>query len=556
MNTPSPATRNGAQALVEVLHAQGVDLAFCVPGESYLAVLDAFIGAGINLVTCRHEAGAGNMAEATGKLTGRAGVCFVTRGPGTAHATIAVHTAQQDATPLVLFVGQIATADRDREAFQEVDYRAMFGTVAKWAVEIDHADRVPELVTRAFHVAESGRPGPVVVALPEDMLVAPCATPVPPRVTPLLPVASPEALAAVAERVQAAQRPIAIIGGSHWSAADMARLVAFAEAQEMPVATAFRRKDRFPNSHRLYTGDLGFVAPPALLKALQEADLILALGSRLADITTGGYTRLDAKRTAEVLVHVHPVAEELHKVFPAAVAVQADARTLLPGLAALPAVAGATRTSRTAFAAATTAGHLAWKTPGTVTGRVHMGEVVQELRRQLPVDGIVASGAGNFAAWLHRYFMHDAPHTQLAPASGAMGYGLPAAIGAALRAPGRRVVGVVGDGCGLMSITELATAAMYRAPVVFLLVNNGSYGTIRMYQEARYPGRVSATDLANPDFTALAKGFGLAAERVEATAGFGPALARAFQHVDEGRGPALIEIITDVRDIAPGRTIS
>jgi acetolactate synthase-1/2/3 large subunit len=549
--TQSPPDRTAARALVDCLLAQGVTTAFSVAGESYLAVLDALydVRDRLRLVTCRHEASAANMAEATGKLTGRPGVCFVTRGPGATHASIAVHTAQQDATPLVLFVGQVARQDLGRDAFQEIDFGAMFGSIAKWVVEVHEPERMSELVTRAFAIALNGRPGPVVVSLPEDVLEEPCTMPAGPYVERIATPLGARVVEAISLRLATASRPLVWAGGSGWTVEGTAALRRFAERWALPVATSFRRKDLFPNDHPSYVGEFGFSAGSGAMRSLNEADLVLALGANLCDVETGGYTRLDARSSVERVIHVAMRPEDAGRVFPVSLRASASPDAASEQLAALQPPPALAWREWTAGARASYERDLA---PVDVTGAVNPSEVFRELRRQLPDDAIVSNGAGNYAAWLHRFFEHRMFRTQLAPQSGAMGYGVPAAIAAAILHPTRKVVAVAGDGCFMMAVNDLVTAAAQRARVVFLVLNNGAYGTIRMHQESRFPGRTVATDLANPDFVALANACGVGAERVTMTAGFGPALARALA----SDGARLIEIVTSLEDIAPGRRLS
>ncbi|MFO0450894.1 MAG: thiamine pyrophosphate-dependent enzyme [Pseudomonadota bacterium] len=544
------APPRAADAIAERLRAHGVRHVYAVAGESYLDLLDALHGdVGPDVVTCRHEAAATNMAEATAKLTGRPGVALVTRGPGLAHASIGVHTAQQDATPLVLFVGEIAREDRFRGAFQEVDLGQVFGELAKGWLRIDDANRAPELVDRAFQLATSGRPGPVVVGLPEDVLAEPCRAPlVAPAAAPVAGVDA-RAVDAIVERLAAAERPLLWVGGSLWTPEGVDALVRLAERWQLPVGTTFRRKDHFPNHHSLYAGELGFGTSPALQQRVRDADLLLALGAPLGDVETGGYRWLDRATARARLVHVHRDAGTLSAVWPASLAVHAPPEAVAVALAGrAPSVAPRwldwTRAARAAQAA--------FVAPVATVGRVNLSECWRELRRQLPADAIVTNGAGNYAAWLHRFYEHRAFRTQLAPGSGAMGYAVPAAIAAKLAHPEREGVCGAGDGCFLMSSQELATAAQRRTKLVFVVVDNGAYGTIRMHQQARYPGRVVATDLQNPDFVAYAHAFGLPAWRVTATAEFGPALEAARAH----DGPSLLHLVTDVEDISPGRRLS
>jgi acetolactate synthase-1/2/3 large subunit len=549
--TPPAVARTAARALVDCLLAQGVTTAFAVAGESYLAVLDALYDTRdrLRVVTCRHEASAANMAEAVGKLTGRPGVCFVTRGPGATHASIAVHTAQQDATPIVLFIGQVARQDLGRDAFQEIDFGAMFGSIAKWVVEVHEPARMSELVTRAFAIAINGRPGPVIVSLPEDVLEEACELPPGPYIERIATPLGVGVADAIATRLAAASRPLVWVGGSGWTPEGSASLVRFAERWSLPVATSFRRKDLFPNDHPGYVGEFGFSAGSGAMRSLDEADLVLAIGANLCDVETGGYTRLDARTSVERVIHVAMRPEDAGRVFPVSMRASASPDAASIALASLaPPAAPRWR----AWTQGARAGYERDLAPVEVTGSVNPGEVFRELRRQLPDDAIVSNGAGNYAAWLHRFFEHRLFRTQLAPQSGAMGYGVPAAIAAALLHPGRKVVAVAGDGCFMMAVNDLVTATATGAQVVFLVLNNGAYGTIRMHQQGRFPGRTVATDLVNPDFVALATSCGVGAERVTTTAGFGPALERALA----AGAPRLIEIVTSLEDIAPGRRLS
>jgi acetolactate synthase-1/2/3 large subunit len=543
--------RRVADAIVERLRAHGTRHVFTVAGESYLDVLDALYDArtALDVVTCRHEAAAANMAEATAKCSGRPGVAFVTRGPGLAHACIGVHTAQQDATPMVLFVGEIGREDRYRRAFQEVDLGQTFADLAKGVLRIDLAARAGELVDRAFQLAGSGRPGPVIVGLPEDVLGEPHRCESAAVSGAALRGVAEATVAVLAARLAAARRPLIWLGGSRWTAAEVAAVRLFAEQWDLPVATGFRRKDLFANAHRCYAGELGFGAMPALLQRVREADTLLVLGAALGDVETGGYRWLDRATTGDRLIHVHGDSQTLAAVFPTQIAVEAPAGAVAAALARH-APPGPSPWAEWRLAAR--ADQAAFMEPVAVTGAVNLSRVFRELRAALPESALIANGAGNYAAWLHRFYSHDAYPTQVAPGSGAMGYAVPAAIAAKLNHPEHEVVCVAGDGCFLMSGQELATAAARRLRIVFLVVNNGSYGTIRMHQEARFPGRPMATALVNPDFVALAQAYGLAAWRVTATADFGAALSAARAH----DGPALIELVTSIEDIAPGRRLS
>ncbi|WP_296817830.1 thiamine pyrophosphate-binding protein [Brevundimonas sp.] len=537
-----------ARRLVETLLVNGIDHVFCVPGESYLAVLDALydVRDRIELVICRHEAGAANMAEAYGKLTGRPGVCMVTRGPGATHASIGVHTAHQDSTPMILFVGQVGLADRGRGAFQEVDYREVFGGLAKWATELESADRTVEVVERAFATALQGRMGPVVIALPENILHQPGGPSSKQAVTPARAGVDPAFLTALEARLEAAERPMLILGGQGWTDAAAKSLADWAERLGLPIALSFRRKDLIDNRHPCYAGDLGLGPNPKLVQRVRDSDLLIAIGARLGENPTQSYSLLDRTTTGERLVHVHPGPEELGRVWPTALSCAADVSLAAEAIAAI-SPGRAWSDGREAHA-----DYTAFIQPVAVTGAVNMSEVMGLLRARLPDDAIVTNGAGNFAAWLHRFFPHHARRTQLAPTSGAMGYGVPAAVAAKIVEPSRTVVNIAGDGDFMMTSQELATAVQYDAAVVFVVVDNGTYGTIRMHQERDYPARVSGTDLKNPDFVAYAEAFGVAGIRVDRTEDFAAALDQAL---DAGR-PALIHLITSAEDIAPGRTIS
>ncbi len=545
--------RTAAIALVECLIAQGVKRVFCVPGESYLAVLDALadVGDQIDVVVCRHEAGAANMAEAEGKLTGRPGVCFVTRGPGAAHASIGVHTARQDSTPMILFIGQVARGDRAREAFQEIEYRDFFGSIAKWVDEIDIAERVPEFVHRAFATATQGRMGPVVLSLPEDMLTENvAAAPVrPPGVAAMTGGIDPGQAAPLAQAALAPAKTVLILGGSGWSDQGRTDIMRFIEAHDLPTVLSFRRKDLVDNDHPNFVGDLGLGPNPKLIAMLKEADKIIAVGARLGENPSQAYGLFTPQETAAKLIHFHPDPEELNRVWPTAAALIAEVDVAASWLKGVQAVVPE---GRAAWRAQARTAYEAWTNPVAVTGAVNMSEVVAHLNEVLPADAILTNGAGNYAAWLHRFIKHRAGGRQIAPTSGAMGYGVPAAIAAKIVHRDRMVLCFAGDGCFMMSAQELATAMQQDAAVVFVVVDNGSYGTIRMHQERHYPGRVSATELKNPDFAAFARAFGAFALTVERTEDFPAAFAQARA---AGRA-ALIHIKTSLDDISPGRTIA
>ncbi|HYC74176.1 thiamine pyrophosphate-binding protein [Brevundimonas sp.] len=540
-----------ARRLVETLVVNGIDRVFCVPGESYLAVLDALadVRDRIEVIACRHEAGAANMAEAYGKLTGKPGVCMVTRGPGATHASIGVHTAHQDSTPMILFVGQIAMADRGRGAFQEVDYREVFGGLAKWATEIETPARTVEVVERAIATSLQGRRGPVVIALPEDILHED-GGPAPLRpVVPARAALDPAFVEQVREQLARAERPLLVLGGSGWTEDAAAALGDWAERLGLPLALSFRRKDLISNDRTNYAGDLGLGCNPKLTARARAADLILAVGARLGENPTQGYTLFERARTADTLVHIHPGAEELGRVWTPLMSATADNSLAALALASID--PGRTWAEE---AAAAHADYQAFSTPVPVTGAVNMSECMAHLAEVLPADAIVTNGAGNFAAWLHRFYRHRACRTQLAPTSGAMGYGYPAALAAKSVHPNRDVICIAGDGDYLMTGQEIATAVQYGINAVVVVVDNGTYGTIRMHQETHYPGaqRTIATDLRNPDFVAYAEAFGAFGVRCERTGDFPAALEAAR---NAGR-PALVHLITSAEDIAPNRTIT
>jgi acetolactate synthase-1/2/3 large subunit len=555
--------RPAGHALVEALIAQGVHTAFGVPGESYLAVLDGLHEhrEQIRFIACRQEGGAAFMAEAQGKLSGRPGICFVTRGPGATNASIGLHTAFQDSTPMILFVGQVASDQRDREAFQEVDYRQMFGPgtlgMAKWVGEVHSADRLPEYVARAFHTALQGRPGPVVLVLPEDMLTVPTTAPVLPRAVPALAWPAPGALRDLRAMLLAAERPLLIAGGSGWDAEACNALQRFAENWQLPVGCGFRFQDTFDNRHALYAGDVGIGINPKLAARVREADLIIAVGVRLGEMTTGGYTLLDVPRPKQKLVHIHAGAEELGRVYAADLLLQAS---MACAAKALETLAAPIHLLWSAWAQAANADYEANHVAPPVEP-MDLAVVMKTVQRLAPADTVYTNGAGNYSGWLHRYVryygLQHHGRTQLAPTSGAMGYGLPAAVAASLLYPRRTVINMAGDGDFLMTGQELATATGYGAgrgqgKLVSVVVDNGSYGTIRMHQEREYPGRVSGSDLFNPDFAALARAYGWHAAQVETTAAFEPAFVAALA----ADGPTLIHVKLDTDVITTRGTLT
>ena len=543
-----PAT--GGQILVEALRSQGVDRVYCVPGESYLQVLDALHDTPeIAVVSARHEGAAANMAEADGKLTGRPGICFVTRGPGATHASIGVHTAFQDSTPMILFIGQVARHARDREGFQEIDFPAMFAPLAKWAAEIDSAARIPEYIARAFRVAMSGRPGPVVLSLPEDMLSEVVQQPTYAEKA-LASGAAPRAadIEALVALLKAAVRPLLVVGGTGWDRAACRDLLDFVQKNGLPWVASFRRQDLIDNRHENYCGYLGLAADANLTERLKSADLIVAVGSRLGENTTNGYSLLQPPVPHQTLVHIHPDPDELGHVYQPRLALACGLADLSNALRTIDLGGSEVRGS---WLRAARAAYVKFSTPppspASSSKYVDLAAVVGWLSDHLPDDALVANGAGNYTVWVHRYFRYRQLRTELAPTSGAMGYGVPAAIAAKLRYPDREVVAFAGDGCFQMYPQELATAMQHNANLVVLVVNNGTYGTIRMHQERRYPGRVVATDLLNPDFVALARSYGAFAERVEATESFPNAYRRALA---AGR-PALLELRVDPAQLSP-----
>ena len=533
-----------AALIAESLAAAGVTHAFAVPGESYLPLLDAMRDVDVRLVTCRHEAAAANMAEAAAKLTGRPGVAMVTRGPGATHAAIGLHTAQQDSTPLLLLVGQVGEDMIGREAFQEVDYGQLFGGIAKRVVTLREPGRVAEQMASALAATLSGRPGPVVVVLPDDRLAVEAAGTVAAPVVPAQPAPTAQAMAAISALLAKAERPVLMLGGPLWTADDNRAAQAVAERLGLPVVTSWRRKDRFDNGHPHYAGELGLGANPTLVKAVQAADLLLVLGARLGENATQGYALIDQAWAAERLVHVCADPDALGRTWQPRLAVQAAVTPTLAALATLPAQ------DRAGWVGELSALHRGWTRPTEVEAGVNPAEVVRTLSTALPADTIYCNGAGNFAAWLHRFHLHRAPHTQLAPTSGAMGYGVPAGIAASLLHPDRQVVVLAGDGDFLMAAGELATVAHEGATPLFVVMDNGQYGTIRMHQARDYPGRPSGTRLTNPDFATFAWSFGLHGETVRSTAEFAPALDRC-------RGKAaLIHVLVDPDEISPGRRLA
>jgi acetolactate synthase I/II/III large subunit len=546
------APRTGGQVLVDGLRAQGVDLVFGVPGESYLAVLDALHGThgAIRFVSARQEGAASMMAEAYGKLTGRPGVCLVTRAPGATNGTSGLHVAFQDSTPLVMLIGQVGRAMVDREAFQEVDYRRFLSQVCKWVTQVDRAERLPELLQQAFWTARSGRPGPVALALPEDMLTDIVVVADAPAAGSAQAHPGREQLARLHSLLAASRRPLALVGGGTWTPQAAADFRSFAEASNIPVTAAFRCQDIVDNRSDVYVGDSGIGINPRLARRYREADLLFVAGARLGESTTSGYTLVDIPVPQVPLVHAYPDPEELGRTYFPTLPIVSGMPELAAGLRELERLDGARYAEWTESARAD---YLANREPLPAAGDgVDMTEVALQLSAALPDDAIITNGAGNYTVWIHRFYSYRDYRTQLGPTSGSMGYGLPAAIAAKLAAPEREVVCVAGDGCLMMVVGELATAAQEGAAIVVIVANNGMYGTIRMHQERNYPGRVSGTDLRNPDFVALAQAFGCQAELVERTEDFAGALARART----AGVPALIELRCDPEALTPRATLS
>ncbi len=538
--------RTGGRILVDQLVAQGCDRIFTVPGESFLAVLDALHDTpAIDLVVCRQEGGVGFMACADGTLTHRPGVAFVTRGPGATNASIGVHVAMQDSQPMILFVGDIDRGTRDREAFQEIDFQAMFGAVAKWAARIDDARRIPEYVARAYATAMSGRPGPVVLALPEDMLLDVVDAVDRPRVERVAQACDTDTLDLLADLLTTAERPVAIVGGAGWDVAASGAFSTWADRNGIPVAAAFRRQDAIPNDCPVWAGNLGYGPNPKLVERVKAADLLLVVGPRLGEATTDGYALITPNHPGQRLIHVHPDPDELHRAYRADVAVCAGMAEFAEALLVVdlpPRTAGSEAHAE----------WRAWSTPEPRDLVMDLGPCVAAMRERLPADAIICNGAGNYSGWWHRYWAYAGPGTQLAPTAGAMGYGVPAAVAASLRHPERTVVALAGDGCFLMNGQELATAVAHGADMLVLVVDNGGYGTIRMHQEREYPGRVSGTGLRNPDFAALGRAYGCWAETVAKTEDFAGALDRAMAR----SGVRMLHLVTDIEAITAGTTLA
>ncbi len=544
-------TRTGGQILVDQLKVHGTSHVFCVPGESYLAVLDALHDAAIRTIVCRQEGGAAFMAEAVGKMTGKPGIVMVTRGPGATNASPGIHVASQDSTPLIMFVGQVARDMKEREAFQELDYKAVFGTMAKWVTEIDRAERIPEIISRAFHVATQGRPGPVVIALPEDMLTDMADVADARPFAPVVTQPGPSDMDAFQRRLLAAERPIVLAGGSGWTEQGVNDLAAFAENFDLPVAVTFRRQMLFPAYHPNFAGDLGIGPNPKLLQRVKDADLVILLGGRMSEMPSQSYTLFDIPGDGERLVHIHPGAEELNRVYRAGLGILATPHAFTAAAAELP---KPNAVKWQGEAAKAHADYRAWSDPRPVRtpGSVQMSGIMQHLVEVMPKDTVYCNGAGNYATWVHRFWPFRSFASQLAPTCGSMGYGVPASVAAKALQPTREIIAFAGDGCFMMNGQEFATAIQYDLPIIVVVVDNGMYGTIRMHQEREYPGRVSATKLTNPDFADLARAYGGHGETVRETAAFAGALDRAR---NSGK-PSIIHVLLDPEAITPARSLT
>ncbi len=542
--------RSGGEVLVDQLIVQGVTNAFCVPGESYLAVLDALYlkRKDISLYVARQDGGAAFMAEAYGKATGEVGICFVTRGPGATNASIGVHTAFQDSTPMILFVGQVGGDMVDREAFQEIDYRRMFGQMTKWVAQIDRVERIPEYVARAFQVASSGRPGPVVLALPEDMLVEKVRVEDSERVKRVTHQPSMQSMQEVRSLLELSERPLVILGGGGWSESARRQIEMFAEKNHLPVGCSFRRQDLFDNRHPNYIGDIGIGINPKLASIVKESDLLLVVGARLGEMTTGGYALIEAPTPKQKLIHIHPGIDELGRVFQASVMINSNIEEAAEALNLLE----PSESVSTDWLNKANKTYIENIIPQPSTGDVDLSELMIAMRELLPRDTVMTNGAGNFSGWIHRYWQYEDFRSQIAPTNGAMGYGVPAGVAAKIACPDKLVVSVSGDGCFLMNGQEIATAIQYNLKILFIVFDNGMYGTIRMHQERDYPSHVYGTALKNPDFAALAKAYGLHAETVTSTRDIRGAIKRCIDQ----NSASLIHIKVDPEAITTRTTLT
>lgn len=544
--------KSGGEVLVDALIAHGTKMVYCVPGESFLPVIDALYQnrEQIQTIVCRHESGAGNMAEAYGKLCNEPGIAFVTRGPGATNASIAVHTARQDSTPMILFIGQVDTQAFGREAWQEIDYRHMFGSIAKWVDQIDDVQRLPEMIARAYSIATSGRPGPVVLALPEDMLSREVDSPVLTKYKRSGAAPSNEDIQSLEALVEKAKKPLLMLGGGAWAKDAGEKIAEFANNHSLPIISAFRRQDIVDNLHSNYCGEAGLGMNPKLSARIQAADLILCVGARLGETTTNGYTLIDIPYPKNTLVHVHADANELGKVYQASLAINSTPTAFASAVFHLK-NKGGDQESRKAWLKEARDDYLETLKPVKARSGVNLSEVMIALQKLAPKETVISNGAGNYTLWVQRFYQYRGFRTQLAPTSGTMGYGLPAAIAAKLLDQSRPAICFAGDGCFLMTSQELATAVQYGANVIVIVVNNGTYGSIRMHQERHYPGNVWATDLNNPDFVELARSYGANAERIENTSDF----EAAFQRALNANKPTVIELVTDKEILTPRLTV-
>lgn len=539
--------RHGGKILSDQLEKLGVSRVFSVPGESFLAALDGLYDSGIQNVVCRHEGGAAMMAEAYGKMTGQPGVCFVTRGPGATNASAGIHVAMQDSTPMVLFIGQIDNRHTDRETFQEVDYRAMFGGLCKWVAQVNHTDRLPEYIARAFRLAKSGRPGPVVLALPENMLSAEAEVADFAGVDTIKAPVDSAPASEIVSKLKSAKRPLVVVGGSQWSDEASRHLTRFAEAANVPITVSFRRQDFMPNAHPHYVGDLNVGINPKLAERVKDSDCILLLGARFGEIATQGYTLVDPADPQKTILHVHCDADEIGRVY------GPDVSWVCPADEAVKILANVAELGpHNEWVAGCRADFENWLEPVESPGEVKQEQVIKWLSDNLSDDAILTNGAGNYAAWLHRYFVYKQYGTQLAPTSGSMGYGFPAAVSASIENPDKTVVCLAGDGCFQMTCNEMSTAIQHGAKPIVIVMNNGRYGTIRMHQEKTYAGRVSGTNLANPDFAALARSYGGHGETVTAQDEFAP----AFERAQASGVVSIIEVMLDPDVLATGASLS
>ena len=533
--------RHGGQILIDQLKIQGVDRVFCIPGESYLPALDGLYESGIQTIVGRQEGGVAMMAEASGKLTGRPGIAFVTRGPGASNASAGIHIAFQDSTPMILFVGQVDSSHRDREAFQEVDYKKMFSPLAKWVAEIDNIERLPEYISRAFNIALSGRPGPVVLSLPEDTLFAKADIPDAPKANPSKQMVSEEDVNEVIDKLKLAKNPFIIVGGSGWSSEAAENLGKFAKSMGIPVGTSFRCQDYLDNRHPNYVGDVGIGINPALLKRIKLADCVLVLNARLGEMTTGGYSMFDIPKTTQYLIHVHPDPNELGSVY------QPDIGLVCNSAEFIKKAVNNSKEHQNKSPTKERANYQAWQKPLTTPGNVKMEVVIKKLSNILPEETIITNGAGNYNGWLHRYFTYKGWRTQVGSTSGSMGYGLPAAVAAKLIHHDKEVICLSGDGCFQMTMQEFGTACQYGLNIIIIISNNSVYGTIKMHQEKAFPGRPSGTSMVNPNFAELAKSYGGHGEVVLSTDQFSGALERARN----SNKPAILDLRTDPKAINP-----